>query len=139
MIQNIDLHYYVLDGEEARAVSLEDYIKWATDHSTIIVQDRLGGVVVSTVFLLVDHSHAFGSPVLFETMVFEWKGFKDGSSMRELDEERYNTLSAAIVGHKITVEKLIANRFAYLINSGVYVSQEVERIYTNHHYKDKIQ
>jgi len=132
--------YYVLDGEEIKVVNLEAHVKWASEHSGVIVQDRLSGVVVSTVFLYIDHNHVIGgAPILFETMVFRYEGFKDGSSMHEIEEERYHTLSEAIVGHKMMIGLLITNRFAYLVNMGIHISQEVEHLYVNPHYKDKLQ
>jgi hypothetical protein len=129
--------HYILDNGEIKGVDLDVSIEWSTKNSSIIVQDRLGGVVISTVFLYIDHS--FGSkPILFETMVFKHNSFKDKHDMLELEVRRYSTLPKAIIGHKNMIKHLIANRLIYMITDGAYVSQEIERIYTNPHYEDKL-
>lgn len=57
-----------------------------------------GDVVVSTVFLVIDHSIPMrGAPVLFETMVF-------GGPLDQ-EQERYSTWEEAEAGHARWVEK----------------------------------
>lgn len=58
------------------------------------------GVMVSTVFLGIDHSWDFSirKPLLFESMIFG--GPMDG------DQERYATWIGAEAGHKKLVEKV---------------------------------
>lgn len=69
--------------------------------------DRVGNLEVSTVFLVIDHSHGrSGPPVLFETMVFD---VGDGGS--RFDEQfcdRYTSKAAAEAGHARVVAALQA-------------------------------
>lgn len=60
-------------------------------------------ILVSTVFLSLDHNHSlFGPPVLWETMIF-WEG-------GPLDEyqERYTSKAAARAGHERALERVRA-------------------------------
>ena len=59
-----------------------------------------GRVVVSTVFLSLDHSFGDGPPVLFETMTFG--GQQDGNQCR------YRTWDEAVAGHATVVEGIKA-------------------------------
>lgn len=68
------------------------------------------GIVVSTVFLGLDHNYFDrGPPVLFETMIFG--GTLNQSMMR------YATYDEALVGHDVAVKKVKAAMFR-LINGG---------------------
>jgi hypothetical protein len=91
--------YYILDNDYNPIET--DIISWGKYMSTnkrVSWQNR-DGVVVSTVFLGIDHSHELGSkPVLFETMVFE--GEFDG------EMERYCTWDEAKAGHEKMAEKV---------------------------------
>jgi hypothetical protein len=93
--------YYVLLGK--LAVPEPDVTKWAQWFGTAnrhVAQDRIGGVVVSTVFLGLDHSHGHGLPILFETLVFR------GGDGQEMD--RYESWEQAEVGHEHTVTRIRA-------------------------------
>jgi hypothetical protein len=64
---------YVINSD--RTVHLmEDLTEWARrqDHDNrIVTQEKVGDIMVSTVFLGIDHNHSGrGAPILFETMVF---------------------------------------------------------------------
>jgi len=62
--------------------------------------DELGnGYRVSTVWLGLDHRFGSGSPLFFETMVFE-----DGS-WSEVDCDRYGSEEDALIGHAAMVAK----------------------------------
>lgn len=63
------------------------------------------GVIVSTVFLGVDHSHGSGPPILFETMVFNDYG-DDGT------QDRYSTWGDAEAGH----ERVVAAQRAKVVS-----------------------
>jgi hypothetical protein len=59
----------------------------------IVRRDEIGDVVVSTVWLGLDHNFGGkGPPLIFETMVF-------GGTNSEY-QERYSTEAAAIAGHE---------------------------------------
>jgi hypothetical protein len=74
-------HWKLIDGEP---VPCDDFLEWARWFETadrIIQQDRFGEVLVSTVFLGLDHGFGDdGPPVLFETMIF--RGEHDGYQTR---------------------------------------------------------
>ena len=54
------------------------------------------GVLVSTVFLCLDHSYDGGEPVLWETMIF--------GGIHDQDQNRYTSYEAALEGHAQMVE-----------------------------------
>lgn len=74
-----------------------DVMKWAqwfekAGAERQVARTTLGGdVVVSTVFLGLDHSFGRGDPQLFETMIF-------GGALDQT-QDRYATRQAAINGH----------------------------------------
>lgn len=53
-------------------------------------------IVVSTVFLALDHSWDGGPPVLYETMIF-------GGPLDQSYQRRYHTRADAIIGHDAAV------------------------------------
>lgn len=74
------VEFYILDGTEVVAVTLEEWARWLNDHrqEKFIKRTDLGDFWVSTVFLGLDHNYLDdGPPLLFETMVFkrgDWGG-----------------------------------------------------------------
>jgi len=64
--------------------------------SRIIAQDNFREILISTVFLGINHGFDEEKPLLFETMIFGGKN--DGYT------DRYNTYSEAEEGHKKAVE-----------------------------------
>lgn len=63
---------------------------------TPIVQDEIGEVWISTVFLAFDHAHVgLGAPVLWETMVF--------GGVNNDYQERYTSEKDALAGHALAV------------------------------------
>lgn len=57
---------------------------------------------VSTVWLGLNHNFTAGTPIIFETMVFDENSETQGENM---DVERYSTEEEAIEGHKRMFEK----------------------------------
>lgn len=89
--------YYILEGKNP--VPVKDVLAWgmqSLDRSSWSVDKTdIGDVLVSTVFLGIDHSMSFnnpGVPILFETMVF-------GGIYNEY-QWRYATWEEAEKGHK---------------------------------------
>ncbi|SRR5216683_5278951 len=86
---------YILDGHTpVPCDDLFEWGRWIEEHrdERIVKQDTLAGdVLVSTVFLGLDHSFGRGKPVLFETMIF---GLDDDKYQR-----RYSTWGDALEGH----------------------------------------
>ena len=91
---------YILDGKEP--VEVSDIMTWVNQFGIadrIVKQTTLGqDVMVSTVFLGLDHQFGDGPPLLFETMIFNGK--YDG------DQWRYSTWDEAVAGHEAAVDKL---------------------------------
>ena len=85
--------HYILDGK--KPVPCEDLLTWArwmADTDRRIARTIQDDVIVSTVFLGMDHGYG-RKPILFETKVFF-----DGQPVG--DCERYATWDEAVAGHK---------------------------------------
>lgn len=66
---------YILDGNGNPTV-VEDLIEWAEWMEVAdcqVAKEKIGSSTVSTVFLGLDRNFGVGSPVLWETMVFNGK------------------------------------------------------------------
>lgn len=61
---------------------------------------KVGKMVVSTVWLGLDHNFGDGEPIIFETMVFPEEGIYS-----DLDSNRYSTHEEAVKGHDKMVRK----------------------------------
>jgi hypothetical protein len=88
--------HYILNSELV-PVSCEDIKTWArwmeTAERTLAKDKTRGGVLVSTVFLGLDHNFtSYGPAVLYETMIF--------CGPLDLDQARYSTYADAMAGHK---------------------------------------
>jgi len=85
--------WYGLDGKpttaEAANVLLGDELARRVAHTTIVTDK--GRVTVSTVFLVLDHSHGGPVPVLWESMAF-------GGPV-DNDARRYTSAQDAVEGH----------------------------------------
>jgi hypothetical protein len=99
------MDHYILNmqGEPVPEPSLRKWAAWFEVADRVVARTTVApGVEVSTVFLGLDHSFAFGGfatlPVLWETLVFG--GEHDG----EMD--RWNSRAAAVAGHWAWVVKL---------------------------------
>ena len=91
-------YYYVLD-DDGNPKEEPDIIKWgvwfgATERH--IGEDKIGDVMVSTVFLGLNHNFGTGEPVLWETMIF--------GGVHDEYQERYFSKDDAMVGHRKAVE-----------------------------------
>lgn len=82
-----------------KQVDILEWGKWFETADRVVAQDEVGGHVVSTVFLGIDHNFGAGPPLLYETMVFP----KD--AWAEQDCERYATRAEAQAGHVAMVTK----------------------------------
>jgi hypothetical protein len=91
----MSLRNYVLD-EHGNPKEEPDLLKWAawyeSNKARRVALDERGDVMVSTVFLGLDHRFGEGAPILYETMIFGGKenGYQD----------RYCTREEALEGHK---------------------------------------
>lgn len=88
--------------ENKNAIPLDDPFRVQMDfESRKVGRDEINGLVVSTVFLALDHSLGSNEKQLFETMIFndgvscDERGDSEGHYMR-----RYATWNEALRGHK---------------------------------------
>jgi hypothetical protein len=86
--------FYVLEGKAAvKVAGLEDWARRMEMTDRHVARTEVAsGLIISTVFLGLDHQHFGGPPLLFETMVFNDYG-DDGT------QERYSTWEEAEAGH----------------------------------------
>lgn len=93
------------DGVPVPASDLMAWAEWfeskEAQKERIVARDEKDGVVVSTVFLALDHSFGGKEPVLYETLVFN--GPFDGEMYR------YTNKESAIRGHKEMVAKVFGS------------------------------
>ena len=91
--------WYSLDKENnpVACVDMGHYMAWVENNQgqTIVKQDSIGDISVSTVFLGLDHSFSTprNSPILWETMIF-------GGENDQAYQERYASYEQAIEGHQ---------------------------------------
>lgn len=110
----VNLGLYILQGKKpVPASNIKIWAQFFDSDERIVAQDMIGDILISTVFLGIDHSFHFDneeSPVLFESMVF---------GGNELDGicQRYHTWSEAENGHKELINFIRKSRFK-IINRG---------------------
>jgi len=100
---------YRLEGKEC--IPMFDCIEWGRwfqDADRIVKRDDLkcgeNAILVSTVFLGLDHGWGEGKPILFETMVFlNGKQWNTGAFF-----DRYNGYDEAVKGHLEILKKVKA-------------------------------
>ena len=88
--------WYILDNNNkpipASITEAADWLEESSDRRTV-KRDEIGDILVSTVFLGLDHSWTpGGKPVLWETMIF-------GGEHNQY-QERYTSYKDALEGHK---------------------------------------
>lgn len=101
---------YILDESGEKPIRCDDIDLWAhwfEDFTKRLVETILldkGTILVSTVFLGVDHGTLSSSPVLWETMVFR---VRDGKIGQSLECERCTgTREQALAMHAIMVKRM---------------------------------
>lgn len=94
--------FYRLDGHEAVTCPVEQWGQEFARKDRTVAKTRSGAVLVSTVFLGMDHGFGGGPPLLFESMIF------DDFHARAIDEtcERYTTWEQAEAGHAALVRRV---------------------------------
>lgn len=94
------MNWYILKDKIPIKVGWEEYLEWCIKgESTSVNRTDIGNILVSTVFLCIDHSFGGGVPVLFETMIFGGK--LDGH------QQRYSCYEAAEKGHKLICDMVL--------------------------------
>lgn len=97
---------YILD-ENGDPIPCEDLMTWArwfeeNREKRRVAYDKIGTVVVSTVFLALDYQFGEGEPILYETMVFG--GPNDQDTYRAYTkEEALGHHAAAVLAVKTAV------------------------------------
>lgn len=91
--------YFILDGREPKEVN--DILEWARwiekNENKVIKQTNLpNNILVSTVFLGINHAFMDGPPILFETMIF-------GGEHNQY-QNRYATYEEAEKGHEEAIQ-----------------------------------
>lgn len=112
---------YKLEGHEP--VLVADVLEWgrwlqsAVERGeTVVARDELDGIIVSTVFLGLDHGFPTRRVLLFETMVFEGVAFTPLFSspwfLRVRSswdlQPRYSTWDEAVAGHRAVLARVRA-------------------------------
>ena len=92
--------YILRDKTPVPETDLLAWGRWFETADRNVVKTYVGDVLVSTIFLGLDHSFGGDTPILFETIVFE--GPLDG------EEARYATWDEAEKGHAAMVERVKA-------------------------------
>jgi hypothetical protein len=93
---------YILDddGEPQPCPDLRTWGRWMETADRTVLKSTHRGVVVSTVFLGLDHNFAAaGPPVLWETMIF--------GGVFDLSQQRYTSAIAALRGHAAALAMVI--------------------------------
>ena len=100
--------YILIDKKPVKA-DITEWSKWMAKHALRVVgRTTIDDVVVSTVFLGIDHSLDEGKPMLFETLVF-------GGPYDE-ERERTSTWEEAESMHARMVERVSATGKVLRIN-----------------------
>lgn len=62
--------YYILKDKKPVPCDIESWSRWFGTSDRTVAKTWRGEVLVSTVFLGMNHNFVSGSPLLFETMIF---------------------------------------------------------------------
>jgi len=94
------MNYILKDKVPVKEPDILKWAKWIGERdNTIVIQTNLpGDILVSTVFLGIDHAFGDTEPILFETMVF-------GGEHSDY-QERYHTWEEAEAGHQEAIDMI---------------------------------
>lgn len=91
------------DGDPIGCDTMEEYREWDKspegEKARRVAEDFVNGIRVSTVFLGLDHSHGYGSPLLWETMTFGGEAWGVETICK-----RYYSVAEAKRGHAEVVD-----------------------------------
>ena len=88
--------YYKLDDKIPIRCNNIEWSNLFERSNRIVAKTKKNDIVVSTVFLGIDHQYNNGPPILFETLIF-------GGEYNE-DQWRYSTWEEAEQGHEIACQ-----------------------------------
>lgn len=63
-----------------------DLLEWFENFDNSVAKTQVGNILVSTVFLGIDHRFGEGRPLLFETMTFDGGDFEEADRCSTWDE-----------------------------------------------------
>lgn len=99
---------YTLDGHEpVPAYDTLEWAKWFETNDMTVGKTTVNGILVSTVFLALDHNFSGGTPILFESILFA------GDEQSDM-LQRYHTWEEAEEGHWRLVAALCKKHGAIL-------------------------
>ena len=91
--------YILVDGKPVFEPDLMIWAEWFEKNSERIIQHNLiNGILISTVFLGLDHNYDAGPPLLWETMIFDL--------YHEDPQWRYTSHESALKGHQRAIRKV---------------------------------
>lgn len=105
--------HFILNGRELVPATLLGWAAWFEESDRHVAKTRVRGMLVSTIFLGVDHAWPGGVPQLFETMIFKgWYASPvDGRRFKnDVYGGRYATYDEAERSHKAIVRSLRLSR-----------------------------
>lgn len=106
--------YYILDenGDAIECPDLFKFGKWFEETGNrIVCRDQIGEMIISTVFLGIDHNLAReGPPILWESAICVGGHFDVVG--------RYSSRDSAIYGHTVLVKNAIVKRYK-MDNDGI--------------------
>jgi hypothetical protein len=88
------IHYYKLEGTKAIRVPFSEWTK--EKENTIVKQDYIGDIFISTIFTGMDFIGNEEDPILFETMIY--------GGAQDLYQRRYSTWEEAVEGHQLAID-----------------------------------
>lgn len=92
--------YWILKGKLPVRVNFLEWAMWSVTAKRRVKSNKIGHIMVSTVFLGIDHNFSEeGPPILFETLVF------GGPLDNKMD--RYCTWEEAEKGHEEMLKKVM--------------------------------
>lgn len=98
--------FYVLkDKTPVKVAGIKEWYTESFGQEKHVGRDFFGKVIVSTVFLGLDHNHHGGEPILFETMIFGGK--------HDQYQTRCSTWDEAVIQHEEAC-KLVRNKFSWI-------------------------
>jgi len=89
--------HYILEGREPKPAELMEWARWyENSKDRRVAKDEIGAIMVSTMFLGLNHQYGDGPPLLFETMIF--------GGPHDQYQERCSTWEQAEEMHRVAVE-----------------------------------
>lgn len=100
------MNKYILDdnGDPVPCTDVLEWARWfeAAGEKRQLARDELGEVLISTIFLGIDHSWSGGPPILWETMIFDGQG--------DEYQERAATKEEALENHYMAIQIAMERR-----------------------------